>query len=570
MRKTMNRVTVLLLAFALVFALVACGQAPAAEAPAAAPAAEAPAAEPAAEAPAAAPAPAAEKIVYSNGGPEEFFETPWLNPGTYVYNKAVYGHLIVADENLNPIPNHPDALATYEYSADGKTLTFNLRDDAYWHNGEKVTPEDIKWSIEFVAKTPICNAVYISTFSAIQGSKTDGVFNETFSGIAIDGQKITITFDSIAPDALLAFTQFAPVPKSEFEGVDPMQVQQAEFFQHPIGCGPFMVEEVSMKNYTILAPFDKYYNGVADFKIQLLPSAGDSDPNLVTRALAGNIDYGYTKMIADVQALEGVDGLTITPIDVRYTRLFFLNKFDRKDGTPSPLADVRVRQALRYAIDMDTICETLFQGAAVPANSLAPDANLKSDALNDYKYDPEMAKQLLAEANWDPNAVIKTVYYYTDQATIDLMTAIQAYLADVGIKMEFELVEGDLGTILWSAPADQTNGPSAVDWDIAYAANAALSLHEYYDRYRTGSPTNSHTPEDPELNALIDATNASSDVNVQNEAFKALIEYENESVFTMALYYQPIFLITSDKVGDIQLGTPQFCINWDIQNWNVQ
>ena len=69
---------------------------------------------------------AGEKLVYSNGGPEEFFETPWLNPGTYVYNKAVYGHLIVADENLNPIPNHPDALATYEYSLPslfGTTLT---------------------------------------------------------------------------------------------------------------------------------------------------------------------------------------------------------------------------------------------------------------------------------------------------------------------------------------------------------------------------------------------------------------------------------------------------------------
>lgn len=74
------------------------------------------------------------------------------------------------------------------------------------------------------------------------------------------------------------------MPKSEFEGIDPLQVQQAPFFQHPIGCGPFMVEEVNMKNYTILAPFDKYYNGVADFKIQMLPSAGDSDPNVVTRA----------------------------------------------------------------------------------------------------------------------------------------------------------------------------------------------------------------------------------------------------------------------------------------------
>ena len=195
---------------------------------------------------------------------------------------------------------------------------------------------------------------------------------------------------------------------------------------------------------------------------------------------------------------------------------------------------------------------------------------LKGGDLNDYNYNPEKAKELLAEANWDPNTVIKAVYYYTDQATVDLMTAVQAYLADVGIKMEFELVEGDLATILWTAPADQTTGPRAVDWDICYAANAALSLHEYYDRYRTGSPTNSHTPEDAELNRLIDATNASADVNAQNEAFKELIKYENENLFTMALYYQPIFLITSDKIGDIQKGTPQFCINWGIQNWNVQ
>lgn len=510
------------------------------------------------------------KMIYSNGGPEEFFETPWLNPGTYTYNKTVYAHLLVADENLNPIPDHPDALATYDYSEDGKTLVFHLREDAYWHNGEPVTPEDIKWSIEFVAKTPVCNAVFVSTFSAIEGSTTDGKFNETFSGITIDGQDITIQFSDIAPDALLTFTQFAPVPKSEFEGVDPLMAQQAPFFQHPIGAGPFKVGEVNMKNYTILEPFDKYYNGVADFQIQLLPSPGDSDANLATRVKSGNLDYGYTKAATDVQAIENTPGITVTPVDVRYTRLFYLNKFDRKDGTTSPLADVRVRQAIAYAIDMDTICETLFQGAAVPANSLTPDANLKSDDLNDYKYDPEKAKQLLAEANWDSNTVLKTVFYYTDQATVDLMTAIQAYLADVGIKMEFELVEGDLGTILWTAPQDQTNGPRAVDWDICYAANAAMSLHEYYDRYQTGNPANSHTPEDSELNRLIKATSASTDVEAQNEAFKELIKYENETLFTMALYYQPIFMITSDRVGEIKQGNPQFCYNWDIQHWDVQ
>ena len=209
-------------------------------------------------------------------------------------------------------------------------------------------------------------------------------------------------------------------------------------------------------------------------------------------------------------------------------------------------------------------------GAAIPADVMIPGTNDKAAGLNNYAYDTEKAKQLLADAKWDSNTVLKVVYYYKDQATVDLMTAIQAYLKDVGIQMEFQLVEGDLATILWKAPEDQVKGPSAVDWDIAYAANAALSLHEYYNRYRTGSATNSHTPQDDTLNALIDATNASADVNVQLEAFKELSKYENESMFTMALYYQPIFLITSDRLGEIKKGTPQFNYDWGIQNWNIQ
>ena len=305
------------------------------------------------------------------------------------------------------------------------------------------------------------------------------------------------------------------------------------------------------------------------FIIKRLPVRLTFDNNYFNALYQGIPIGGYTKMIADVQAIEGTSGIHVQDINVRYTRLFYLNKFDRADGTPSPLADVRVRQAIRYAIDMQTICDTLMNGGAVPANSLAPDENLKSDKLNNYSYDPEKARELLKEAGWDGTATLKCVYYYTDQATVDLMSAIQAYLADVGITFKAELVEGDLASILWTAPADQTNGPSAVDWDICYAANAALSLHEYYDRYRTGSATNSHTPEDPELNALIDATSASADVNVQNEAFRALIEYENEDLFCMALYYQPIFLITSDRISGMKVGTPQYCIDWDIQNWTV-
>ena len=509
------------------------------------------------------------KIIYSNGGPEEFFETPWLNPGSFMYNKAIYAHLIVADENLAPLPTSPDALASaYEYSADGKTLTFTLRDDAYWHDGVKITPEDIKWSIEYSTKTAVLNAVFKSTFTAIAGS--DGGKAETFSGIVIDGNKLVITFDKIAPDALLTFTQFAPLPKKYFDGIDPLKIQQAPYFQKPVGSGPFYVDVVQLKNFTTLKPFDKYFNGVADFSIQLLPSAGDSDANLVTRVKSNQLDFGYTKMVSDVQSIEGTPGVTLTPVNVRYTRLFYLNKFAKADGKPSPLADVRVRQAINYAIDKKGFCEGLFMGTALPADVMIPSENEKASGLNKYEYNPEKAKALLAEAKWNPDTVLKVVYYYKDQTTVDLMTAIQANLKDVGIKMDFKLVEGDLATILWKAPEDQVKGPSAVDWDMAYAAVAALSLHEYYNRFRTGSATNSHTPQDDKLNTLIDATNASANVADQITAFKALSQDESETLPEIALYYQPIFLITSNRIGDVKKANPQFNYNWDIQHWKVQ
>ena len=71
-------------------------------------------------------------------------------------------------------------------------------------------------------------------------------------------------------------------------------------------------------------------------------------------------------------------------------------------------------------------------------NSLSPNEATKATGLNDYDYNPEKAKELLAEANWDADYELDVVYYYTDQQTVDFMAAIQSYLKDVGIKMNLQ------------------------------------------------------------------------------------------------------------------------------------
>ena len=206
------------------------------------------------------------KTAYSNGGPFEFFETPWLNPGSYTYSKVLYDHLIAADENLKPAGGQ--LAKDYSLSEDGKVLVFNLRDDIYWHDGEKITPEDIKWSIEYSLKTAVLNAVFSSTFKAINGC--DAYLAGTaksIDGIVIDGNKITITFNKVVPDALLTFTQFAPLPKKYFTEVDPLKFQQASISKIQLDQVHSKVSEVKMNDYTTLVPFDKYYNGVANFNI---------------------------------------------------------------------------------------------------------------------------------------------------------------------------------------------------------------------------------------------------------------------------------------------------------------
>ena len=78
------------------------------------------------------------------------------------------------------------------------------------------------------------------------------------------------------------------------------------------------------------------------------------------------------------------------------------------------LSDPRVRQAIAYAIDMETIAETLFEGAAIPALGLTSDPNNYPEGMNSYSYDPDRARELLAEAGWDSSRVLDMVLYYPE------------------------------------------------------------------------------------------------------------------------------------------------------------
>lgn len=269
-----------------------------------------------------------ELVAYTNGAPEQFFEVPWQNLGIWVSNKYVFDTILEADGTLTPIGG--ELAESYEVSEDGLTFTFTLKDGLTWHDGSPLTAEDVKWSIETAAQFPIVHPVVATTISRIDGAEAmtagdaDGI-----TGIAIDGNTVTISFSVLDPNVLLTFSQFAPLPMAYFEDVDPLQLQQHEFWQMPIGSGPFMIEEARMNEFTTLVPFPDYHKGAPLIEqIIALPSA-DGDANLIRNAAAFRADFGYSKNATDVPSLEEMEHMTVTPVNIPYTRMFWINQFPR-------------------------------------------------------------------------------------------------------------------------------------------------------------------------------------------------------------------------------------------------
>jgi len=243
----------------------------------------------------------------------------------------------------------------------------------------------------------------------------------------------------------------------------------------------------------------------------------------------------------------------------------------KDQGLGNPLQDIRVRQALAYAIDMDSIIASVFKGNAVKAKSLTSPGEWLDTGLVSYDYNVDKAKALLKEAGWPSDYTLDVVYYYTDQQTIDLMTIIGQFWQAVGVKSTARLLTGDLASQLWVTPTDKVKGPSAIKWDIAYAAVAALTEDEFYTRFKSTASNNSTLPQQKGLDELIDKIGLTADTKTQMTAIKDVQKVMNTNEYQIPLYHQVAFIFTSDKLdmNGNAVGNDQYSYEKNILDWKI-
>lgn len=354
---------------------------------------------------------------------------PYVTSGRYIftYIKNVYGYLYRRDGQMG---NIPDLATNYEVSEDGLVWTFALRENATFHNGDAFTAKDVAFTWSFVMDPDLASHE-AGWFSMVDHVEVIDDFHVAFHLKSMDG-----TFFS----KLAAFFPILPATYFESVGLE-------GFRENPVGTGPFRFSKREIGNLVEVVAYEEYWGTPPSIEKVIFKVV----PEVTTRVAmmqTGEADILLELPSHLVPAIEAAEGLRVVAVPGGDQARIWIDVEGAKSGKfPefAPLADVRVRRAMNYAVDRYTMADTLLGGRAFIAPSVLPSSVIPPAAdLEPYPYDPDMARQLLAEAGYPDGFNLELLTsmgrYPLDR---EISEVVAAYLSEVGINVTLTTLEGD-------------------------------------------------------------------------------------------------------------------------------
>jgi peptide/nickel transport system substrate-binding protein len=400
---------------------------------------------------------------------------------------------------------------------DDKTIEFDLKPGVRFHNGEDLTAEDVAFTFERILNQDV-------------GAQRRGFVQEVGSVEAVDDWTVRFYLKSPWPVFLQMLVHNQIVPKDYLT-----QVGDAEFATKPIGSGPFRFVEGALDEQIVLQRFDDYYGG-ADALLPVGPAYLDRaifrmmpDASMRVEALlAGEVHIIQNVPSQMVPQLIGNPDITIkTTVGTR-------PKFMDLNVTAPPFEDMRVRQALNYAVDADRVLFKIASGYGVVLPGPLSPANLYADPdLAPYGYDPAKAKALLDEAGYEPEDISFVIDAYGPY--VEIAEAVAGQLQGLGMDVSVETWEyNTLKPLLlncerqaflrdWGDSAFDPVGYVEAKWQT-YAGNTAAGRGNYACY---SSPT---------VDALIEAGASEPDPERRRETYYEMQRLIREDAPAVFLY----------------------------------
>jgi len=343
--------------------------------------------------------------------------------------KALFNGLM--DYKAGTYTLEPDLAESFTISPDGKVYTFILRKDVKFHNGRKLTAEDMKYSIER-AVNPKTQSPGQGFFWTIKG------FDEMVAGktTELSGMTVvdpyTLRIELSQPDAtflhVMAINFAFAVPKEEVEKYG------QDFGKHPVGTGAFSMKEWKLGQHVVYERNPDYYKPDLPRLDKIVFEVGQEPTVALLRLQRGEVDI-LGDGIPPARFLQVKNDPKNADLIIEGGQLH--TGYVSMNVRMKPFDNVKVRQAVNMAINKQRICK-IINNRAVTANQPLPPAMPGYDKnYKGYPFDPAKAKALMAEAGY-ANGVTTELYANNTDPNPRIAQAIQQDLAEIGITAEIK------------------------------------------------------------------------------------------------------------------------------------
>ena len=435
----------------------------------------------------------------------------------------LFDNLVCRDEHLSVKPG----LAERWEIRDSETYVFHLRNGVKFSDGRPLTSRDVKWSYDSLIEGRIPSAKG-ATYRPVDRIETP--------------DDRTVIFHLKEPWAALLWNVSSPGM-----GIVPYGSGQ-EMSQNPIGSGPFRFVSASQDKDVVIERNNNYWGVKAKLdRVRFMVV-----PDTTTRALElrkGSADLESNALTPDMEFTLQREP-TVRIIRGPGTRLAYM-AFNLRDPI---LKDVRVRQAIAYAIDRQALIHYLWRDSARPASTVLPPESWAYDSdVRQYPHDPENARQLLEAAGYPATNGVRfhlTMKTSTEESSRAMAAVFQQQLREVGIALDIRSFEA--ATFF----SDITHGEFQVYSLRWLGSNEDPDIFEYaFNSARTiPNGANRQFYRNPRVDQLIAKAAREIDQNVRKRDYAQIQEILSEDLPYVNLWYFDNVMVYSKRVRSLQLN----------------